>query len=276
MRAAAALVVLLAATVVDVSATDDPPPSSCAAGLAANPAASNGAYQITTPSGAVVTVLCDMANGGWTRVFNVPGSMGSNGPNPMVVDAVGSDLSVDTSFGKLSDYDISRMSGDPRGFHVKCLGTNGNAVLLDVFMTNDRHAWDSRPWQDSGLSWTVDVNADGVPDCNADRSAPYGYTFSTYGQASLNAVCDASGMTGNNHFNWGSDGGGGGCYPPGGSWGGARGEVWVGPSGRPRVMRPPPTPPPRPSPPPPQRPCWMDPEGAPRSCQTKGLHPLPR
>jgi hypothetical protein len=78
-----------------------------------------------------------------------------------------------------------------------------------------------------------DVNADGVVDCSANQASPaVYYTFTSYGRTSYTAACDASGMTGNTHFQWGYDspvGGGGGCYPPGGPQGGARGEVWVGP-----------------------------------------------
>ena len=231
-----------------------PPLGSCAAYLAADEYAEDGAYTITTPSGAVVTVLCDMMNGGWTRVFNIPGSKGTSGPNPMVVAAQGgTDLTKDATFSKLSDADITAMSGDVRGFHLVCRRNSSNAVAVDVFLSNPARRWDSRAHTESGLAWTVDVNADGVPDCGATRMDPYGkYTFSTANQASLTAACGT--MTSDTHWNWGYDGGGGGCYPPGGGWGDARGEVWVGPPPSPPPPSPPPLPPPTPPPGPPPRP----------------------
>jgi hypothetical protein len=219
-----------------------PPPASCAAILSANPAASSGPYSILTPSGVTATVMCDMTGGGWTKVFNFPGGF-SDQPDPTVTTEVRTDAMTDiTVLSKLSDDDITAMSGDPRGFRVKCKTKSDNSLRLDVFMTNSEGRWDSRPAWDSGLSWQADINSDGTPDCAAVRS-DVGFTFSTYGQEqqSLTTLCD-EGYKNELHFNWGGLGSVSGCFvSPDQVWNLNVGEVWLGAF---------PSPPPPPSPPP--------------------------
>jgi hypothetical protein len=226
-----------------------PPPSSCAAILAANAAAADGVYDITLASGGVASTLCDMAAGGWTKVFTIPTTPGSSGPSPLVTTAVSTPLLTQSAqFAKLSDDDITALAhpndggGSAGRFWVKCVAVADGALAESMYVSNSQQRWDSRIWQQSGLDWKADVNRDGVADCVALRTISSGFTFSTYSQPQLTAQCA------NNHFNWGSDGAGAGCYVPAYGWGGTRGEVWVGP---PAPAPPPPSPsPPPPSPPP--------------------------
>jgi hypothetical protein len=214
--------------------TPSQPPSfaftSCAELLAAYPTTPSGIYNITTPSGTFVGVLCDMAAGGWTRVFVAPGEqapVSNTGLNPLVQSAVSVSLLSDTSytgqFAKLSDADITSMSNGR--YWVRCWSNTNNALAVDVYAGNSENKWDSRFWQQSGLSWTIDLHRMGTWNgCNANRAAP-SYPDKGYVFASTAGSCGNDAYDWN--INWGWDECGRTCYGGGGTWGALRGEIWV-------------------------------------------------
>jgi hypothetical protein len=199
----------------------------------------DGVYNITLASGGIASTLCDMTAGGWTKVFTIPTTGGSGGPSPLVTTAVSTELLLQRKqFAKLSDADITALGGGGGGmFWIKCVSVADDTLAASFYVSNSKQHWDSRPWQESGLDWAVDVNRDGVADCVAMRKSGYGYTFSTYLEPQLTVECGS--WTSTQHINWGSDGNGAGCYVSP-AWGGTRGEVWVMP---PKTLPPLPSPP---------------------------------
>ena len=166
----------------------------------------------TEQGGTPTSVSCDMTNGGWTKVINVPGSTPES--TYAVAEAVSQGIANSPRvFWKLSDEAINSMNGAGY-FQYRC----GSCV--DRFLRTTEQTWSSI--RNNGLSWEEDRDKDEVFEC--DAVARSGYVFSDYPATPLidNAVCSTT-----DHTNYGEGSSQSGCYAAAcGGWG-QPASVWV-------------------------------------------------
>jgi len=198
-----------------------------------DPAAQDGIYAMTNGD-SLINAYCDMENGGWTLVHNIPGNILQDEyvstdalPSSFSPDTASAELLAGGSFFKFSDADVNSMAGEDPYFKWTC----GNADIRGLYRVS---GWTSL--RDQG-DWEMDRNFDGVSDCTANRP---NYIFADYpGSGGVTALtssssdcnnpqgCDDTVQCGSpGHINYGEASGRGGCYHTSGGWG-QTAQVWV-------------------------------------------------
>jgi hypothetical protein len=199
-------------------------PKSCWEHLQRNPSAEDGIYEIRLADSSMTNVYCDMANGGWTLVHNVPGNVQQA---QYVTEAAAGTPGTGstTEFYKFSDADVNFISGDDHYFKFDCIAVAG------LYRAD---GWTSL--RDQG-GWELDKDFDGLSDCTANRP---GYIFADYlnsggvthlaagsAQCTNPNGCGGPGQCTNpRHVNYGERSGQGGCYNAQRGWG-QPAQIWV-------------------------------------------------
>ena len=157
-------------------------------------------------------VSCDMSNGGWTKVVNVPADTHETEYAIETAVSHGIHNGPDT-FWKFSDDDINAMDGAGY-FQYRC------GTCVDRFFRTTEGRWSSA--RDNGLHWEEDRDKDEIFEC--DAVARSNYVFSDYPATPLvdGADCGTS-----IHTNYGEGSDATGCYAAAcGGWG-LPASVWI-------------------------------------------------